>query len=263
MLVGGTKKTARFLVYCFERNAYLASQNVPLLIFYQFMLASLKKQIRSFLYQKGYDIVYVNHQQLAFEAKRAAEIPEGTQLDTYGLNKVLYSCGWYKLQKGWLNVDYEPKEKVATKYDLNEYKYHFVNLIRRHPFADNSFEFGYSEDMMEHLMQVDSLLFLSEAYRTFKKDGVLRLSFPCLEGVLNKHYPDNRYQTALLAKEEAYTRYSHLHFYSKAEIELVAKHLGFRHVEFLEYGQSKYPELQGVDTREAQIGLNMYVELTK
>jgi predicted SAM-dependent methyltransferase len=227
------------------------------------MLSSLKKKVRHYLYQKGYDVVYVNHAELALEAKRAAEIPEGTHFDTYGLNKVLYSCGWYKLQKGWLNVDYEPIEKVATRYDLNEYKYYFVNLIRRHPFADGSFEFGYSEDMMEHLMQADSLLFLSEAYRTFKKDGVLRLSFPCLEGVLEKHYPDNSYQTALLAKEEAYTRYKHLHFYSKAEIELVAKHLGFRNVEFKAYGESQYPELQGVDTREAQIGLNMYVELTK
>ncbi|MCC5944604.1 MAG: methyltransferase domain-containing protein [Bernardetiaceae bacterium] len=227
------------------------------------MLSAIKKQIRAYLYKKGYDIVYVNHAQLAFKAKQNREIPQGEYIDTFGMTKVHYGCGWYKLKKDWLNVDYEPIEKVKSKYDLEEYKYQFVNTTKRHPFPDNTFEFGFSEDMVEHLMQSDSILFLTEAYRTLKKDGVLRLSFPGLEGVLKKHYPDSSYDTAREAQAEAYHRYHHLHFYSREEMKTVAQHIGFREVKYVEYGKSEHPELCGLDTRESQIGLNSYFELIK
>ena len=47
------------------------------------------------------------------------------------------------------------------------------------------------------------------------------------------------------------------------EISLVPQHVGFTNVKFVEYGNSEYPDLCDRDTREQQIGLNSYVELTK
>ena len=93
--------------------------------------------------------------------------------------------------------------------------------------------------------------------------GVLRLSFPGLEGVLPKHYPTSDYECAVVGRHEAYEMWAHLHFYSKEELSLVARHIGFREVEFVEYGVSQHEPLKGLDTRAHQIGLNTYVELTK
>ncbi len=167
--------------------------------------------------------------------------------------KINYGCG-DKLMKGWLNVD------INDRSDENYLRMH---LIEKHPFKNESFNFGYSEDVVEHFSQSDSIIFLSETYRTLKKGGVLRLSFPSLEGVLSKHYDIRQPFYYVTGKVEAYLYWDHLHFYSQEEIQCVAKYVGFREIEFVEYGKSRYAELNDLDTRAHQIGLNIYVELTK
>ncbi len=170
-------------------------------------------------------------------------------------NKIHYGCGTHLL-RGWLNVDLCPV-KNTDSISLS------CNLISRHPFPDNWFEFGFAEDFLEHLGQDDSIIFLSEAYRTFRPGGVLRLSFPGLEGVLKKHYREHGYTGAIIGKKEAFTSWSHLHFYSKEELSTVCKYLGFKGINFVEYGKSLYGPLNNLDTRKDQIDLNTYVEIVK
>jgi predicted SAM-dependent methyltransferase len=173
-----------------------------------------------------------------------------------GLSRVHYACGRHFFPD-WLNVDsYRQGNPQNAVFEC-------VNLVSRHPFPDDVFEYGFAEDFLEHLSQVDSLLFLSECHRTLKQGGVLRLAFPGLEGVLNKHYLRSDWETVNLAKEEAYMRYEHVHFYSREELSLVARHFGFRDVTFCTYGESSHPALQGLERRAAQQTLNTYAELTK
>ena len=175
--------------------------------------------------------------------------------DTRGLTRVHYACGKNFLA-GWLNVDSYRLGNTTEAFEC-------IDLVSRHPFRDDSFEFGYAEDFLEHLNQVDSLLFLSECLRTLKPGGVLRLAFPGLEGVLRKHYPDPGWETVNIAKEEAYTHFDHLHFYSKEELALVARHLGFQTATFHAFGESPHLPLRGIDHRVAQKDLNTYAELQK
>ena len=173
--------------------------------------------------------------------------------------KINYACGGRYLEN-WLNVDFHYKDAFIIP---DKIIYYAVDLTAKHPFPDNYFEFGFAEDFIEHLQQADSIVFLSECYRTFKTGGVLRLSFPGLEGVLQKHYKTMNYQTVIKAKEEAFTTWEHFHFYSQDELKTVAKHVGYREVNFVNYGLSNFPELKGLETRNKQIGLNTYVELVK
>jgi predicted SAM-dependent methyltransferase len=122
---------------------------------------------------------------------------------------------------------------------------------------------GFAEDVLEHFTQAESIFFLSEVCRTFMPGGVMRLSFPGLEGVLDRHYSPPSSSVISAGEIEAYSLWDHYHFYSKAELELVAKHLGFSRVHFVDYGVSEYADLSGLDTRSEHIGLNTYVELTK
>jgi len=171
------------------------------------------------------------------------------------ISRIHYGCGSHFL-KGWLNVDFNSSDREG-------YLSATVNLVKRHPFPEDHFEFGFAEDFIEHLGQADQIIFLYEVYRTFKKGGVLRLSFPKLEGVLRKHYTKTEYETAALAKYNAYEKRGHLHFLSVNELELICKHIGFRELNMVEYGDSVYGELKGLDTRKNQIGLNTYVEIIK
>jgi predicted SAM-dependent methyltransferase len=166
---------------------------------------------------------------------------------------VNYGCGG-NLMSGWLNID---------MYDSDAPNYRHINLLEKHPFQDSSVKFGFSEDMLEHLNQAESIFLLSEIHRTAAPNGVIRLSFPGLEGVLSRHYSPPSEERMRKGEFEAYSFWDHIHFYSKEELSLVAKHVGFREVHFTEYGESRYPELRNLDTRESQIGLNTYVELTK
>ncbi|MBD2773263.1 methyltransferase domain-containing protein [Iningainema tapete] len=183
-------------------------------------------------------------------------------LNTYNLTKIHYACG-ENFIADWLNVDFTIKQGIIPKQERSKYVCSEVNLIVKHPFPDNCFSFGFAEDFLEHLQQADSIVFLSECFRTLIADGVLRLSFPGLEGVLNKHYKVYDYRNTIQAKQEAYTMWEHLHFYSREELRLVAEQIGYRAINFVDYGVSNYPELNGLDTRKEQIGLNTYVELVK
>jgi predicted SAM-dependent methyltransferase len=164
-----------------------------------------------------------------------------------------YGCGG-NLIDHWLNVD-------LFEHEAQNYKR--INLIEKHPFEGNAFQFGFCEDVLEHLNQAQSIFFLSEIHRTLKNKGVLRLSFPGLEGVLQRHYTPASEVVARVGEVEAYAFWDHIHFYSRDEISLVAKTIGFNEIRFVEYGQSEYAELKGRDTRSHQIGLNTYVELVK
>ena len=168
-------------------------------------------------------------------------------------NRVNYGCG-SNILDGWLNLDQFPSDAEG---------YRCVNLLERHPLDDDSVIFGYSEDVLEHLNQAESIFFLSEIYRALRIDGVMRLSFPGLEGVLQKHYTPPTGRRIPEGELEAYSFWDHLHFYSKDELRTVAKHLGFRDVKFYEFGHSDHQELQRMETRKHQIGLNTNAELTK
>lgn len=188
------------------------------------------------------------------QERQTSEKPESTiSFYSGSLHKVNYGCG-SNLLDGWLNVDLYPGD--ASHYMQ-------LDLLDKHPFSDKSISFGFAEDLLEHFSQAQSILFMNEISRTFVKGGVLRLSYPSLEGVLKKHYFPSDEARVRNGEFEAYVFWDHIHFYSNEELRLLAQHLGFQNVEFVTYGESRYPELCGLDTRYDQIGLNAYVELTK
>jgi predicted SAM-dependent methyltransferase len=167
-------------------------------------------------------------------------------------DKIHYGSG-INILANWLNTDF---------LDLDFENYIQLDLCDKQPFPENSISFAFSEDFLEHLSQEDSIFFLTEVFAVLKMGGVLRLSFPGLEGVLKTHLRNEKFRHFNL-KLEAYKFWGHLHFYSREELTLVAQSIGFSKIEFVEYGKSSYSELQNLETRFNQIGLNIYVELTK
>ncbi len=166
---------------------------------------------------------------------------------------VNYGCGGTFMQ-GWLNVDLFPSA------DPN---YKMINLLEKHPFEDDSISYGYSEDVLEHLTQAQSIFLIAEIFRTLKPIGVMRFSFPGLEGVLKRHYFPASELRIREGEFEAYSFWDHVHFYSKEEISLVAKHIGFSKITFLKFGQSCHKTLRNLETRINQSDLNTFVELEK
>ncbi len=74
-------------------------------------------------------------------------------------------------KEGWLNTDLNPKSKNIVKLDASK---HF-------PFDDNTFDFIYCEHIFEHLKFEESCNFLRETFRTLKPNGIIRISVPHLD----------------------------------------------------------------------------------
>jgi len=220
-----------------------------------------KKAILSTIRKCGYELYRI-------EAKNTGQVHakehDPDQIDAcyrklraLGIDKAHYGCGPKLFGDGWANIDFTSPGKISANVFI------LANLASRHPFSSDFFRFAFAEDFIEHLDQAESIIFLSEAYRSLRPDGVLRLSSPGLKGVLNRHYKSGDYEGAEKGRQEAYTHWEHRHFYCEESLTMVARHIGFSEIEFVEYGKSKYKELNSLDSRSDQKDLNIYVELRK
>lgn len=89
-----------------------------------------------------------------------------------GFSAVNLACGG-KLchQPGWINADHSPSTREVMK----------VNLLKRLPFPDASFDVVYHSQFIEHLPIDRAHTFMNECYRVLKPNGVLRVVTPDLE----------------------------------------------------------------------------------
>lgn len=194
----------------------------------------------------------------------AAGSPEEERLRSLMTDRIHYGCG-KNILDDWLNTDgffLDSYPDGSIDHDI-AMKIYPVNLAGRHPFPDGYFKFGFSEDFLEHLDQAESLIFLSECYRTLQVGGVLRLSTPDLTHVLRRHFLCSDYDGAVKGREEAYAMWSHRHFYCLESLLVVAGRIGFENVTRVEFGRSEHEALRNLETREDQIDLNLIVEMTK
>jgi predicted SAM-dependent methyltransferase len=88
--------------------------------------------------------------------------------------KLHIGCGAHFLP-GWLNTDYEP-----TRSDML-----LLDATRQFGFKDNSFDFVFSEHMIEHISFSAGSFMLRECCRILRPEGRIRISTPDLAFVLN------------------------------------------------------------------------------
>lgn len=178
-------------------------------------------------------------------------------------DKIHYACG-KNVFAGWLNVDgFDVSFPDGAVDPAAAAPVLRVDLSGAHPFPAGSFRFGYSEEFLEHLTQRESILFLSEVYRTFQPGGVLRLSTPKLGEVMWRHFRQEGWEGAQQGARAAFDDWHHEHYYTLDSLRAVALHLGFAKVEDTVYHESVHPELRGLDTRPETKGFNLFVELTR
>jgi len=183
--------------------------------------------------------------------------------------KIQYACGLNVFDE-WLNVDgfdhalmwHFSETGVPRHIAENVYK---MDLLQRHPFADNTFDYAFCEDFIEHIDQKNAILFLSEVLRTLKPGGVLRLTSPGLEGVMSNHFRSAGFDAVIENHDSAYTRWGHLHFFSQSSLKTMALGLGFKEHSVCTFHQSWHRELCKLETRAEQneYKINLYAELTK
>lgn len=99
-------------------------------------------------------------------------------MSSHAVRKLQIGAGFTKLD-GWLSTDLEPRDKTSA----------FLDATKPFPFEDRTFDYVYSEHMIEHIPWKDGLFMLRECLRVLKPGGGLRVATPDLE-VLMALYKD-------------------------------------------------------------------------
>ena len=177
-----------------------------------------------------------------------------TYLTRHDVRKLHLGCGLNYLS-GWLNTDLFP----------NEHRVH-LNVTKRFPYPDNTFDFIYSEHMIEHLLFAAGRNMLSECFRVLKPNGVMRLVTPDFRFLLNLYLdPDKplhrdyiEWNSDLFVKDEAphnalsvinnYVRdWGHQYIYDVPILRKTLSAIGFRDIEERLLGESLHSDLQKLE----------------
>jgi predicted SAM-dependent methyltransferase len=146
--------------------------------------------------------------------------------------------------KGWLNVDLQPFPGLDQVLDVR----------RGLPFKDA--ELLYAEHFLEHLTLNEGMAFLRECRRVLKPEGVLRLSTPNLDWVMQTHYragPGVTQEEGIAFSfmlNRAFHGWGHQFLYNEQILTAVLHATGFASVRFFPYGESDLEALRGVEQHE-------------
>ena len=78
---------------------------------------------------------------------------------------------------GWINADHQPNNSKVQK----------VNLLKKFPFPDDSFDVLYHSQFIEHIDFEMGIKFTHECLRILKPGGIIRIVTPDLEDQANEY----------------------------------------------------------------------------
>jgi predicted SAM-dependent methyltransferase len=95
------------------------------------------------------------------------------------VRKLHLGCGW-NLLPDWLNTDHIPERRGAL----------YLDARRSFFFSDETFDYIFSEHMIEHMSYHDGLNMLTECHRILKRWGKIRISTPDLAFLIRLYRAD-------------------------------------------------------------------------
>ena len=115
---------------------------------------------------------------------------------THETRKLHIGCGNNPIN-GWLNSDYSPSSAAIIQLDAT----HIF------PFKNDTFDYIFSEHMIEHITYSNGLKMLNECHRVLKKNGKIRLSTPDLRFLIDL-YQSNKSELQIQYMEWAVDQFT-------------------------------------------------------
>jgi predicted SAM-dependent methyltransferase len=155
------------------------------------------------------------------------------------VRKLHVGCGPHALLEGWCNTDLRAFKGVD----------HVMDATQPWPFSGLTHVFG--EHFIEHLELDKAIDFLVHAGTSLARSGRIRLSTPNLAWVMAAHPThgddvDERIQNTLKLNRGFYG-WGHRFLWTAEMLTGVMASVGYEDVELYDYGQSRDPELAGLE----------------
>jgi predicted SAM-dependent methyltransferase len=167
-------------------------------------------------------------------------------------------CGNRRLN-GFLNID----KSVRFGGHLTDY-YRFPYADKAWPMPDESVDYIYSEDFIEHIPQRNQVAFLAEAYRVLKPGCYHRVNTPCLVDSMRVHSDFKKGFDGVYFGE--FDKWDHISVFTRGMMTDIAGVIGYRQVYFTakSCGSSPFavPDIRPVSDRDDVTG-NIFADLLK
>ncbi|MFE1602445.1 hypothetical protein [Methylobacterium sp. ID0610] len=150
------------------------------------------------------------------------------QLQAEGKAVKLY-CGAGRLpRRGFLNLDVTPMLPAFSTTDYDDY-FIFDFCDRRWQIPNDSVDYVYHEDFIEHIDQTNQFQFLAESRRVMKPGSWQRVNTPNLIWAMRHHSDFNRGLEGVYTGER---QWGHIAILTRDLLAAMARTVGFREVHF-------------------------------
>jgi predicted SAM-dependent methyltransferase len=182
-------------------------------------------------------------------------------LQTHEVRKLQIGAGPTALE-GWLSTDINPRSD-ATAY---------LDATKPFPFEDGTFDYIYSEHMIEHIPWRDGLFMLRECRRVLKPGGVLRVATPDLKVLLDLYsgprkpveekyihwitdtfLDDVKVYKPSFVINNAFHNWGHQFLYDAELMAMALREAGFVDIRQWPTGESDESELRGIESHGKNI----------
>jgi SAM-dependent methyltransferase len=186
-------------------------------------------------------------------------------LATHEVRKLQIGAGFNSLP-GWLNTDLAPKSASVI----------YLDAAKPFPFADGTFDYIFSEHVIEHIPYPQGLSMLKECFRVIKPGGRIRIATPNLEQIAGLSTPNKtdiqqkyidttlgKYQPEIDLRDESFVinyffwGFDHLFVYNPATLADALRRVGFVDIRRCSPGESADDNLRGVESHGRIIGDEM------
>lgn len=166
------------------------------------------------------------------------------------------------IRKGWLNTNWYPIRPWAPRAI-------FMDATKRFPLPDNSFDFIFTEHMIEHVPYNDAQIMLRESFRVLKPGGTIRISTPDMAFLLDLLSPNltdtqksyvewastcflknGQPHTALSVVNNFVRDWGHTYIYDRPTLEAALDTIGFVSIASCKVNESRISGLNGIDHPE-------------
>jgi predicted SAM-dependent methyltransferase len=162
-----------------------------------------------------------------------------------------------KLLDGWLNTDCSLFFKAKC----------FMDVTQPFPIADKTFDYAFTEHLIEHLSYTEGLVMLKECHRVLKPGGSIRVACPDLRALVGLYAPektpaqehfiktmvDNSLPHIRIYKESfvinnSMRNWGHKFVYDEETLKASLESAGFVGVKRFDPCESDDPNLQGLES---------------
>lgn len=187
---------------------------------------------------------------------------------------------------GWLNVDASlnamfggwPRLLTGIIYRLSGAKNHYSqekycellenNTFVHHrleygiPFPDESVDYLYFSNALEHLYRVDGLDVIKDTHRVLKKGGVLRICVPNLEYIMNYYHmgEKRRFLYYFFNDQPGGHLNFHHYMYDFELLSQLCQEAGFLKIERCSFQEGQTPDIEFLDINK---DITLFVEVKK